>query len=114
MVKAKEELIEKICYVGGCNNTVHYREIYREKDRSFKIEINTDSSNPSPAYLYILDGSEWKCLYTIPSTLKQVGDIKYNRNQNGVYYQKQPMTALGEFKHDSNILKETGRQILWG
>ena len=108
----KEELIEKICYVGGCNRTIHYREIYRERERSFKIEINTDDSNPSPAYLYILDGSEWKCLYTIPASCKQVKDIKYCRNQYDIYYQNQPMTALGQFVQDVDKLKSNGRKIL--
>ena len=108
----KQEVIEKICYTGGCNRTVHYREIYRENGRSFKIDIDTDDSNPSSAYLRILEGTEWNVLYTIPDERKHVQDIKYERNKNDRYYQDEPMTALEKFQVDVEELKTKGRKIL--
>ena len=101
---AKEELIEKICYKGGCNDSIHYREIYRYHDRTFKIDIDTDSSNPSPAYLRILEGTTWNVLYLIPDSLKNV--------ENDIGYRMTPTVALKEFQKDVEELKAKGKQIL--
>ena len=104
---AKEEILEQICYIGGCNGDIRYREIYRVKNHTFKIEIGTDKSNTSDAKLYVLNGLEWSLLYLIPQFIKKTqDDIRYKYSNGSV------QLATKEFKADVENLKEMGNKIL--
>ena len=103
---AKEEILEQICYTGGCNGDIRYREIYKVKNHTFKIEIGTDKSNTSNANLYVLNGLEWSLLYFIPQSIKKTqDDIKYS-------YRNTIPLAVKEFKADVEALKLMGDKIL--
>ena len=104
---AKEEILEQICYTGGCNGDIRYREIYKFKDHTFKIEIGTDKSNTSNANLYVLYGLDWSLLYFIPHSVKKTqNDIKYSYRTATI-----PL-AVKEFKADVEALKLMGDKIL--
>lgn len=118
MTSRKENLIEKIAYKAGCNNSIHYREIYElelkrnpNKDiiekYKIKIEIDTDESNPKEAKIFVLDKNyfEWKVVYTIPAKLLNTKVNQYNYGNNC-------QSAINEFTLDVIELKEKLYKIL--
>lgn len=118
MTSIKENQIEKIAYKAGCNNSIHYREIYEleikrnpNKDivekYKIKIEIDTDESNPKEAKIFVLDKNcfEWKVVYTIPAKLLKTNVNQYNYGNNC-------QSAINEFTSDVMELKEKLYKIL--
>ena len=105
----KETTLEKISFKAGCNNSIHYREIFNISNNKgeYKVRIlmDTDDSNPKDATIEVLNGLEWKILYSIPFNMLKVrkGLANYpeyaSRSNNG-------STATKEFQEDVKILKD--------
>lgn len=109
----KEDIIESITYIGGCNNSISYREIYtltfpEGQKRTLKISIGTDSSNPRDGIVSVLkDNLDWVILYSIPaSLLKTEQGLKYKPNVV-------PTHAHGHFTMDVVRLKEKAKELLY-
>lgn len=109
----KENIIESITYISGCNNSISYREIYtltfpEGNKYTLKISIGTDSSNPRDAVVSVLKNSlDWVILYSIPASLLRTEQgLKYKSNVN-------PTKAHAYFSIDITRLKEKAEELLY-
>lgn len=107
-----EKTLESITYQAGCNNSIHYREIYtltfaNNKTYTLKIYIDTDGSNPREAVVSVMKNLEYIPLYTIPTSLMQTEQgLEYKSNVN-------PNKAHNYFYLDVQKLKEKAEELLY-
>lgn len=107
-----ENTLESITYQAGCNNSVHYREIYtltfaNNKTYTLKIYMDTDGSNPREAVVSVMKDLEYVPLYTIPTSLMRTEQgLKYKSNVN-------PNKAHSYFLEDVQRLKEKAEELLY-
>lgn len=105
----KETTLEKISYKAGCNDSIHYREVFNisndKVEYKVRILMDTDDSNPRSATIEVLDGLNWKTIHSIPFNMLKVrkGLAYYpeyaSRTNDG-------SKAVGEFQEDVKILKD--------
>ncbi len=109
MVKTTTEKTIEIVTYGG-HQSIYHRELYEFKNLKIKLELNSeDYARQCYARAYVLDGLEWKLIYSIPyPEMKTPRDIYYMPQ----YRDKKAANAGKEFTADVQRLKKYISEIL--
>lgn len=108
MTTKKEKTIEIVTY--GGHQSIYHRELYEFKNLKIKLELNSENYTAQCyARAYVLDGLEWKLIYSIPyPEMKTKRNIYYMHE----YQDSKAANAGKEFTADVQRLKKYIQEIL--